>query len=140
MIKAILNSENPLVLRVDFTNQAIWEEICRAVQEPVDGFYAYIEFLNDPMYEGVTQENLRTLIPDNYNHCFIIIVDRIAISDIDHPLLIVDLAPGSKMSFRATPSAVQSIENNLSIGNMSFEEFISAVDENGIFRGFFDGQ
>jgi hypothetical protein len=138
-VKPILNTENPLVLRVDFTSQAIWEEICRIIQEPVDDFYAYVEFRNDPKYEGVTQEDLRMLIPNNYNHNFIIMVDRIAISEIDHPLLIVDLSPSPKGSFRAIPSTVQSIENNLSIGNMSFEEFARTVDENGVFRGFFKG-
>lgn len=138
-MKPISNSENPLVLRVDFTNQAIWEEICRIIQDPVDDFYAYVEFRNDPEYEGITQDDLLTLIPNNFNHYFIIMVDRVAISDIDHPLLIVDLSSSSKGSFRAIPSTVQSIENNLSIGNMSFEEFARAVDEDGVFRAFFEG-
>jgi hypothetical protein len=34
------------------------------------------------------------------------------------------------------PSQIQGIENNLSIGNMVFEEFATAVDERGVFRGF----
>jgi hypothetical protein len=38
--------------------------------------------------------------------------------------------------FRAIPTAVQSIENNLSIANMDFEDFAEAVDEDGVFRGF----
>lgn len=137
-MKPIPNTENPLVLRVDFTSQAVWEEICRIIQEPVDDFYAYVEFRSDPEYEEVTPEDIRTLIPKNYNHYFMIIVDRRAISETDHPLLVVDLSPSSKGSFRALPSTVQSIENNLSIGNMSFEEFARAVDGNGLFRGFFD--
>jgi hypothetical protein len=29
-----------------------------------------------------------------------------------------------------------SVENNLSIGNMDFDEFANAVDKDGIFRGF----
>lgn len=138
-MKPSLNTENPVVLRVDFTSQLIWEEICRIIEAPVDDFYAYVEFLDDPKYEGVTQEELLTQIPNNYNHYFIIMVDRIAISEINHPLLIVDLSPNSKGSFRAIPSTVQSIENNLSIGNMCFEEFARAVDEDGVFRGFFEG-
>ncbi|HLF89873.1 MAG TPA: hypothetical protein VI451_13065 [Anaerolineales bacterium] len=38
--------------------------------------------------------------------------------------------------FRAIPSQIQGIENNLSIANMDFEEFADSVDEDGVFRGF----
>jgi Domain of unknown function (DUF6924) len=39
-------------------------------------------------------------------------------------------------SFRTIPSAVQSIENNVSFGNMDFSEFASAVDKDGVFVAF----
>jgi hypothetical protein len=65
-----------------------------------------------------------------------VIVDQTAISHPDHPLLVVDLYTGSGNEFRAIPSQIQGIENNLSIANMDFEEFAEAVDEDGIFRGF----
>jgi hypothetical protein len=48
----------------------------------------------------------------------------------------VDLYESSGQEFRAVPSRVQSIENNLSIANMDFEEFAEAVDRDGVFRGF----
>jgi hypothetical protein len=54
----------------------------------------------------------------------------------EHPVLVLDLFDLSSQAFRALPSAVQSIENNLSISNMDFEEFAGAVDEDGVFRGF----
>jgi hypothetical protein len=38
--------------------------------------------------------------------------------------------------FRALPSQIQSIQNNLSIGNMDFEEFANNIDPDGVFRGF----
>jgi hypothetical protein len=31
-----------------------------------------------------------------------------------------------------------SVENNLSLSNMGFEEFAESVDEDGVFRGFSD--
>jgi hypothetical protein len=34
------------------------------------------------------------------------------------------------------PSEIQSIENNLSLANMDFEEFAESADKDGIFRGF----
>ena len=131
-----VNTENPWVLRTDFSDQLIWEQICTIIQEPVDGFSAYVDFINDADYEGVIIDHLLTLVPKNYKYGFIMIVDQIAISNIDHPLLIVNLTESSNASFRAIPSTVQAIENNLSIGNMDFEEFAHSVDESGIFRDF----
>ncbi|GAA2725940.1 MULTISPECIES: hypothetical protein [Streptomyces] len=33
-----------------------------------------------------------------------------------------------------TPGALWSIENNLSLSNMDFDEFVDAADEDGVFR------
>ena len=55
----------------------------------------------------------------------------------DHALLVLDLLEESAGGeFRAVPSAVQSIENNLSIGNMDFDDFATAAGDDGVFRGF----
>jgi uncharacterized protein YbcV (DUF1398 family) len=131
-------TENALILRTDFSNQAVWKTICAEIQRPVGifRFRANVEFLDDAAYAGITKEQLLKLVPENYNHSFIVIVDQTAISHPDHPLLIVELFEGSGNEFRAIPSQIQGIENNLSIANMDFEEFAEAVDEDGIFRGF----
>ena len=135
-MKPIPNTKDALVLRTDFSDQAAWDAICPAVRAPVDGFLAYVEFLDDATYRDIGKEQLLELIPEDYNHSFIVIVDRTAISLPDFPLLIVDLHGLSGPEFRAVPSQIQSIDNNLSIANMDFEEFAAAVDEAGIFRGF----
>lgn len=131
-------TENALVLRTDFSNQATWEEICRIIQLPVGmfRFRANVEFLSDVQYAEITKEELLKLIPKDYNHTFIMIVDQTAITSRDHPLLIVDLYEGPGNEFRAIPSQIQGIENNLSIANMDFEDFADSVDADGIFRGF----
>lgn len=137
-MKQIPETENAPVLRTDFSDQATWMEICAEIQKPVGifRFRANVEFLDDAEYEGVSTKELLELLPDNYNHSFIIIADRTAISLPEHPLLIVDLYERSGHEFRAIPSTIQSIENNLSIGNMDFEEFAEAAEEDGVFRGF----
>ena len=135
-MKQIPKTENPLVLRTDFSNQAAWEAICKTIRGPVTGFYAYVEFVDEAEYAGMTKPQLLALIPDDYAHTFIIIADQIALSRHDHPLLIIDLYERSGQEFRAIPSQIQAIENNLSIANMDFEEFAEAVDEDGVFRGF----
>ena len=137
-MKDIPRTDNPLVLRTDFSDQATWDRICKIIQKPVGifRFRANVEFMDDKEYADLTKDELLGLIPKNYNHNFIVIVDRTAVSLPDHPLLIVDLYERSEQEFRAVPSQVQSIENNLSIANMDFEEFAEAVDEDGVFRGF----
>lgn len=137
-MKSLPHTENPLVLRTDFSNQMTWEKICTEIQKPVGmfRFRANVEFLDDTEYAGLTQEQVLERIPKNYNHTFIFIVDRTTISHPDHPLVVMDLYDGSGHEFRAIPSQIQGIENNLSIANMDFEEFAEAVDEEGVFRGF----
>ena len=137
-MKQIPETENPLVLRTDFSNQMTWEKICTQIQKPVGmfRFRANVEFLDDTEYAGLTKELVLERIPKNYNHTFIFIVDRTTISHPDHPLIVMDLYDGSGHEFRAIPSQIQGIENNLSIANMDFEEFAEAVDEDGVFRGF----
>ena len=138
-MKPLPETEDPLVLRTDFSDQAAWEAICAAVREPVGEFHAYVEFLDDGEYAGLTKDQLLGLVPRDYSHSFIIVADQTAIALPDHPLLVVDLYEGSGREFRAIPSQIQSVENNLSIANMDFEEFAEAVDESGVFRGFPEG-
>jgi len=135
-MKQIPKTKDALVLRTDFSDQAAWETICAIIRQPVGDFYAYVEFLDDVEYRDVTEEQLLGLVPKDYNHSFLVVVDRTAISQRDFPLLIVGLYDGSGREFRALPSQIQSIENNLSIANMDFEEFAGSVDESDVFRGF----
>jgi hypothetical protein len=139
-MKKIPHTDNPLVLRTDFSNQTAWETICAIIREPVGpGFRAAVEYVDDGAYAGITREQLLHLVPQNYPHDFIIVVDQTATTRPDYPLLIIDLynVPGD--AFRAIPSQIQGIENNLSLANMDFEEFASAVGVDGIFRGFRKG-
>lgn len=53
-------------------------------------------------------------------------------------LLCIDLAASKKKkvrSFRALPREVWSVENNLSLGNMEWRDFASALKD-GVFEGF----
>ena len=59
-----------------------------------------------------------------------------AMTHAEHLLLVLDLLAVPGRTFRAPPSQIQSIENNLSLPNMDFEEFAEATDEEGVFRGF----
>ena len=135
-MKPIPDTHNALVLRTDFSNPAAWATICAAIRRPVGGFQAYVEFVSDPAYDRITTAQVLALIPQGSNHTFIFIVDRIALSQPDHPILVVDLYDQPGRTFRVIPAEMWGVENNLSIANMDFEEFAQAVDEDGIFRGF----
>ena len=84
-MKKLPTTENPLVLRTDFSNDAAWESLCTAVQKPVGGFQAYVDFHNDSECDGLTVDQLPLVLPEGTGQTFIFIVDRIALSGPDNP-------------------------------------------------------
>ena len=115
--------------------------ICGEIQQPSpEGFEAHVDFIDDRAFEELSKQQLIALLPKDYPHSFIIVVDHKAVSQSDHPLLIINLYEGlgSEVGdeFRSVPEQIQGIENNLSIANMDFADFASAVDGSGVFRGF----
>lgn len=137
-MKSIPSTEFALVLRTDYSSPKAWEEIVRNIQRPVGilRFRAQVSFLSDPAYQNLTKEQALELLPKNFNHSFLMIADSKAMVDKGHPLLIVDLFNERGREFRAVLSQVQGIENNLSLGNMDFEDFADTIGADGIFRGF----
>jgi hypothetical protein len=137
-MKPIPKTEQSPVLRTDFSDNAAWEALCQEIQtpEPEDGFRAYIDFISDPEFDGMSVEQLLARLPAQYNHSFICIADRTAFSDPEHPILIVDVLREPGRTFRVIPAEMWGVENNLSIANMDFEEFADAVDPDGVFRDF----
>lgn len=135
-MKYLPESENALVLRTDFSDEAAWEAVCAAIRQPVGEFKAYVEIVSDPKYEGLTAEQLPALVPQGSNHSFVFLVDRLALSHPERPVLVVDLYENPGRTFRVIPSEMGDVENNLSIANMDFEEFADAADADGVFRGF----
>jgi tetratricopeptide (TPR) repeat protein len=135
-MKKIPLTENALVLRTDFSDESAWESICAAIQNPENEFTANVDFVSDPQNKDITTANLGAHVSPDYPFSFAFIVDDIAIAQPDHPILVINLPDASNRTFRVIPSQLWSVENNLSIGNMDFEEFADAADEKGVFRGF----
>jgi hypothetical protein len=135
-LRKIPNTENSLVLRTDFADEVAWKALGAAIQRPVGDFQARVSLLSDRVYEGATVEQI---IASTADHAFVFIADRSALKDPAHPVLVVDLEDEPGRSFRVIPSEAWSVENNLSLANMGFDEFADAVDEDGVFRGFSDG-
>jgi hypothetical protein len=135
-MKNIPKTANSLVLRTDFSDESAWESLCRDIEEPVGEFKAEVEFVSDPEYAGLDARQFPAIPSDDPDRPFAFLVDRVALSHPDQPILVVDLQDEPGRSFRVIPSEMWSVENNLSMANMGFEEFADAVDADGIFRGF----
>ena len=139
-MKMLPKTNDAAVIRTEFENQQIWETICELIRAPVregrEDFYAYVEFVDDGEFRNLTKEQLLERVPSDYEHSFLLVVDSVATQHPDFPILVVDLYHDRGRSFRAVPSQIQGIENNLSISNMDFFEFADNAGEDGVFRGF----
>ena len=127
-----------LVIRTDFSDDAAWERIVRLMQEPQteNGFRAYVECISDESCDGLLPENTASVLPADSHRLFVFLVDTLAISNEEHPVLVVDLFENPGRSFRVIPSETWGVENNLRLANMDFADFAESVGGDGIFRGF----
>jgi len=135
-MRPLPKTEDPLVVRTDFSDQSAWVKICAAVREPYGDLGASMEFVDDVAYQGMTKGHLLPPDPEGYDFGFIMLVDRTTVSMPDHPLLVVDLCEEPGCEFRTIPSEVFGIEANLRLANMFFYGFAYNVDPDGVFRGF----
>ncbi|HEX4342691.1 MAG TPA: tetratricopeptide repeat protein, partial [Verrucomicrobiae bacterium] len=129
-------TEHPLVLRTDFSGEAAWHSLSAALQNPDDEFSSPLSFIDDPAYTGITAAQLPAMLGKDSAHPFAVIIDHLALTHEEHPVLVVDLQETPGSTFRVISSALGLVASNLSIANMGFEEFAGAVDKDGVFRGF----
>ena len=130
-------SDNSLLLRTDFADDAAWTALCEAVRVPSeDGFLAGVDCISDPAFDGLTVEQLIALAPRSGHYSFVFVVDRLALTDPEMPVLVVDLYDEPGRTFRVIPREMWGVENNLSIANMDYAEFAESADPDGVFRGF----
>jgi hypothetical protein len=133
---ALPNTEHPLVLRTEFGDAEAWSRIRAAIvaPSPVDGSEAYVQFVDDRRYEGFTKADVLKFDRKAHPHSILFIVDRETVERDDHAILVIELETGEE--FRAIPSEMWNVENNLSLASMEWEDFAAAVDETNTFRGF----
>jgi hypothetical protein len=148
-------SDYAWVIRTDFSDDQQWAAIKALISAPQREsgreYYAYVRFVGSDAYRDKLPQDLVHSLPDNYPYKFCFVVDRKCTENPEHPVLVVGFDPRDLKSykrpprstpadeiatFRALPNQIQSIENNLSIANMDFEEFASHVDADGVFRDF----
>ena len=129
-------SENTLVIRTDFSSDAAWERVCRAIRTPSPdyGFLANVDFIDDKRYDGATVEALLAEAPESQT--FFFVVDQMTLTHPEQPILTVWYYDAPFQKLRVIPSELWGVENNLSLANMDFEEFAESAGPDGIFRGF----
>jgi len=130
------------VVRADFSNDQMWQQLPAEIHRLTpEGFGADVEFVEEPALSGLGEVAIVAgyvrSYPHDYRHPVLFVVDQVTVASPEHPLLVINLnARVDSGPFRALPSQVQGIENNLSLANMDYVEFARAVAPNGVFRGF----
>jgi len=153
--------EHPWVVRTHYSSNSdqAWDHLKKLVESPqhdsLSGmdFLANVHFVEHEPFANLSAIEIVRALPDGYPGFVIFLADEQTFSNQEHPLIVVGFAsrsddpqsidrnPSQTPSedikiFRAIPSTLQSIENNLSIANMDFDDFANAVESDGVFRGF----
>lgn len=156
-MKRLPETDKTLLIRTDFSDAAVWKKVClaarvpdsilqktlglfaslnKAIGQPLGELETPLQIIDDLDYKGLTSDQLLGLLPRSANFILLLIADQVTISDANHPVLVVDVGVERGRTFRSLPSQIFSIESNLSIANMDWEDFANSVDKDGVFRGF----
>ena len=146
---------DPWVIRTGKFADSYWKNICSQISQlqTVNLFLAYVQFVDDRRYLGKSVGELVRMLPDEYPNAFCFVVDDSTFTSAEDAIAVVSFLPdwndeldgfdwkphgqiddNQIRQFRALPSAIQRIQNNLSLANMGFEDFANYVDEDGVFR------
>ena len=104
-------------------------------RENSDGFVANLTVVSDPAWASASVTDIQTAHAGDKERVVAFVFDATAASDEKHSLLCINLASKKVRTMRVLPSEVWSVENNLSLGNMEWSDFASALKE-GVFVGF----
>ena len=131
-----LGTGKSLLVRTDFVSDADWREIVNAVTTPSeDGFLAQLAIVDDKSLDGETVDGIVAAISAGAAYAVLFVADQVTLREPEHPILCITL-PLSARHFRVIPGALWSVENNLSLANLDFEDFCEAAGPDGIYRGF----
>jgi hypothetical protein len=130
-------TDDSLLVRTDFADQAAWlRMLAAALAENEDGFGAYVAVVDDDTLEGAPWEQLRAAVLAAGLHASVLFVADAEAMKGSHPVQVVDLSARGRPPFRCVADCLWSVENNLNLANMDWEEFATAVDAQGVHRGF----
>ncbi len=128
-----------LFVRTHFEDDQAWKALLADATAFHDGFRAAIRPVDDRRFQGLTVERLMKLVPQGQEPLYVFLVDRDALTRADRAVRVVNLYEPRGASFRVIPAHLWSVQANLSLANMDWEEFTGALDADGVFRGFSRG-
>ncbi len=103
------------------------------------GSLAYnVVLIEDERFKDHTFEQITKLFAKATQWRFLFVADTVTLASSEFPIVTIDLSEEPGRSFRVIANELWSVENNLSLANMDYNDFAEAADENGIFRGFRD--
>lgn len=132
-----------ILVRTDFTDDAAWRALlqdAQAVHADPAGVeaQAVLTPVDDREFDGWTVDMLLDLDVDSG---YLFVADARTLADPERPILVLntdkaeDGDPEEPASFRVIPEQLASIENNLSIANLGFIDYVESADADGVFRG-----
>ncbi len=123
-------------MRTDFADDEAWTRACSAaLAENSDGFRAYVTVVDERAMDGASWDQLRAAAIAGGRHAAVLfVVDRRALDD-EHPILVVDLSAHARPPFRCIAQELWSVDNNLNIANLDWEDFAEQTDADRVFRG-----
>ncbi|MBL0748220.1 DUF6924 domain-containing protein [Nocardioides baculatus] len=155
LIDAMEDELTPLV-RIDFTDDAAWAAVVRAVRTPVtypgeEPIEPDVVVVDDRAYDGVTPTALgEQAVQEGGGLGYALLADarsmaeaagggEVTVAYVDlsvedeEDAELLDSFPGN--TFRCVTGEIASIEVNLNLANLDFSDFASAVQGDGVYRG-----
>ncbi|MEU0543038.1 hypothetical protein ABZ319_24510 [Nocardia sp. NPDC005978] len=142
----VLPNESVLV-RTWFGDDNAWKRLVEQVRTPsVEDFVATVMCVDDKAFQDLSPDALTALQPDEPLVSFL--ADEVTLTHPEFPVLAVyvgadeyDEEEGTDTRpFRVVPGALWSVENNINLGNMGWDEISEAADEDRIYRGMGSGE
>ncbi|MGN7968733.1 DUF6924 domain-containing protein [Microbacterium sp. 22296] len=127
-------TNDSLLVRTAAANRDEWMDLVSTVRaKNADGFRAYVRFVDDDRWHGATAEDLRSAIPDSDDGASVLFVaDDVTLTTAGYPVMVIDLQEG-RPAFRCVGADLWSVDNNLNLSNMDWEEFADDVDDHGVY-------
>lgn len=151
LLSSYLGGHASLLIRTDFTDDGLWRETALSAMAPQPSdfdddteFQAGLTCIDHPENDGLTVPTLLELIGSGPPH-YVFLADHETIVNPEHPIVAVDTSPAEwsedtdlvrGQTIRIIPEQMWSIENNLSISNMGFDDFVRGTQPDGVYRGF----
>jgi len=127
------------VLRTDFSDDDAWERTRTMIVGP-DEVEAppNLEVIDDPSFADLSTPEVVALATQDRvgDHACLFVVDAVTTTSPESPVLVVALRKEPGREFRCAASEVQAVETRLAISATAFGDFVDAVADDGVFRGF----